>query len=289
MNPVEVIPLLVVALLLLSAGGAEPEQVTLVLEGDHEVDAVEDALLVGGGTVRVPADVTTSGTVFVIGGDVEIAGRLAGDVTVLAGNLSLAETATVTGELQTIAGRADVAEGASVGRQTSLATTAPRRSGPFSGLAWLAAQVAVLAAATAWLSRRHPLLLRNVADSITEHSLVSGVVGSVAGAALLVLFVYMAFTIVLLPLSVLGVVAEGLTVLYGYAAYGYLLGRRLPIARVDLASAVGAGVFIVGVELLGSVPLLGAVAQFALVVTGLGAVLITYFGFREFEPATIPE
>jgi hypothetical protein len=72
---------------------------------------------------------------------------------------------------------------------------------------------------------------------------------------------------------------------YAYVVYGYLVGRALPIDRPDLASAMGIEVFVVALELLGRVPLVGSFARSVLVVTGLGGVLTTYYGFREFEPA----
>jgi hypothetical protein len=133
------------------------------------------------------------------------------------------------------------------------------------------------------------MLLENVGDSVVHHTVVSGVVGSIAGTALLVLFVYMAFTLVLLPISILGLMAELLAVVYAYAVYGYLVGRRLPVERVDVATAVGAGLFLVGIEALGRVPVAGVLLQFLLVAVGFGAVLVTYFGLQEFEPVRIPE
>jgi hypothetical protein len=228
-----------------------------------------------------------SGSVFVIGGDARIDGRVDGDVRLLAGNLTVGEEATITGELQAIAGEPSVADGASVGRQTTIDVTRQSRS-PQEAVGLFALQVLVMALLGAWVSRRAPALLANVGDSIAHHTVVSGVVGSIAGATSLVLFVYMAFTLILLPLSIAGLVVELLTVVYSYLVYGYLLGTRLPVERTDVASAVGVGAFVVGVELLGRVPLLGAVAQFLLVAVGLGAVLVTYFGLREFEPAEIP-
>jgi hypothetical protein len=286
-TPSEVLPLLVVAVLLLSASGVEPDRMEVVFDGTHAAESIDDALVVGGGTVTVPANASATGQLYVAGGDVRIDGRLEGDVTLLAGNLTVADDATVTGELQVVGGEPDVAEGASVGRLTTLEVTSQPRS-PWRSLSFLALQALLAALAAGALARRAPDLLRTVGHAVTEHTAVSGVVGAIAGATLLVLFVYMAFTLVLLPLSILGLVAELLVVGYGYLAFGYLLGRRLPVERVDVASALGAGGFVLVMELLGRVPLLGALVQFTLVAVGLGAVLLTYFGLQRFEPPTIP-
>lgn len=287
MSPTEVLPLLVVVVLLLSASGVEPDEMRIVFDGNQEATGIEDALVVGGGTVTVPEASTVTGQLYVIGGTLAIDGRVDGDVTQLAGNLTVADGAVVTGELQTIAGNTAVSPGARIGQRTAI-DVAPQEPSPARTLGFLVLQVLVLGLGAAVLSRRAPGLLPTVADAVTRHPVVSGVVGALAGTSMLVLLVYMAFTLVLLPVSVLGLAVEFLLVAYGYLAYGYVIGRRLPIARVDLASAVGTAAVVVGLELLGRVPVLGTAVQLAVIVTGLGAVLITYLGLQPFEPARIP-
>lgn len=287
MTPTEILPLLVVVLLLLTASGVDPDRMTVVFDGDHEQTDIDDALVVGGGTVTIPATATASGEVFVVAGSARIEGALDGNVTVLAGNLSVTDGARIDGELRTVGGSASVAPGAAVGSRTTLDVT-PRQSSPAEAAGVLALQMLVVAGLAGLLARRWPDLLATVGDSITHHTVVSGVVGSLAGAASLVLFVYMAFTVVLLPVSVVGLLAELLIVLYGYVVYGFLIGRRLPIARTDLAAAAGAGLFVLLIDLLGRVPLAGAAVQFALAAVSIGAVLLTYFGLQAFEPVEIP-
>lgn len=287
MSPAEVVPLLVVVLLLLSATGVQPDRMAIVFDGSAEASAVEDALVVAGGTVTVPAGRTVTGQLFVIGGTLAVEGRVDGDVTQLAGNLSVTPGGAITGELQTLSGDTRVAPGAAVGERTRL-DLAPQPRSPASAAGFLALQAIVLALLAASISRRAPGLLPTIADSITHHPLVSGVVGSLAGVSMLVLLVYMAFTVVLLPLSVLGVVLEGLLVVYGYLGTGYAIGQHLPVERVDLASAIGSGALVVGLELLDAVPVLGPAVQFIVVVVGFGAVLITYLGLQPFEPARLP-
>jgi hypothetical protein len=287
-SPTEIIPLLIVALLLLSASGAEPETMAVVFDGNRTLDDVgeESAVVVGGGSVTVPANGTVSAPLFVVGGDLRIDGEV-DDVRVLAGNLTVVEGATVTGQLEVIGGRASVATGADVASRSDLVGQLQDQS-PTRSPAGLLFQSLSLALVAGLVARWNSDLLETVGDSVSNHTVVSGVVGAIAGLALLVLFVYMAFTLVLIPLSVVGLAAEFGIVVYSYVVYGYLIGRALPIERVDVASAAGAGLFVVAVELLGEVPLLGVVGQGLLVAVGFGAVLITYFGLQEFEPAEIP-
>jgi len=301
MSPTEIIPLLLVVLLLLAGSGAEPDTMEVVFEGNHTLGADsstggnistasfsgdDGALVVGGGTVSVPTDATVSAPVFVVGGDLRIEGQV-GDVRVLAGNLTVTDGAVVTDQLEIIGGRASVAEGATIGSRSDLVGEVQGAS-PTRSPAGFLFQVGTLALVAGLLARRNPTLLENVGDSVVNHAAVSAVVGAIAGLALLVLFVYMAFTLVLLPLSVAGLVAEFGIVVYSYVVFGYLIGSRLSVERVDLASAAGVVLFVVALELLGRIPLLGILGQALLVAVGFGAVLITYFGLREFEPAEIP-
>jgi cytoskeletal protein CcmA (bactofilin family) len=287
MSLAETLPLLVVVLLVLAGSGADPSSMEIVFDGDRTVEATPDAFVVAGGNVTVPENATLRGQVFVVGGETRIAGQVRGDVRLFAGNLSVTETGAVTGELQTVAGNLSLAPGADIGQQTTLGVDPQPRS-PLATAGFLAMQMLVLGGAAALLARRAPDRLATVGDAVAHHPVVSGVVGSIAGTSMLVLFVYMAFTLVLLPLSVVGLVVELLLVLYGYLVFGYLVGRRLPVERVDVASAVGVAGFVLAVELLGRVPYLGTLVQFLLVAVGLGAVLVTYLGFRRFEPARIP-
>jgi hypothetical protein len=288
MIPTDAVPMVVVALLLLSAGGADVDRTEVLFDGEHTVTDADGALLVAGGSVTVPAGATVEGPVYVTGGELTVAGRVVGDVTLLAGDLRVVDGGEVTGVLDALAGRPTVAAGASVGEVRTVDVT-PGEPSPLARYGLLGLQVAVLAGAAALLGRRAPGALANVADSVTGHALLSGVAGLLAGLTLLVLFVYMAFTLLLLPVTVLGLLGLLVVAGYGYVALGYALGRHLPVERTDLASALGAGAVVLGVEALGRVPHVGGLLQLSVVVVGFGAVLLTYFGLREFEPARIPE
>jgi hypothetical protein len=282
--PSEVLPLLVVVILLMTASGQSADRMEVHFDGDRAVTQVEEVLVVGGGTATIPEGASPNGTIYVVGGDFRVRGSLDGDVTQLAGNVSVADGGAIAGEYRTIAGNTSIAEGATVGSRSRVEFTQRDRS-PVADFGFLALQALSLALAGAFLTRRRPALLRNVGDSIAHHSVVSAVVGAFTSATALALFVFMAFTLILVPVSVFGIAVGLLSAAYASLAYGYLVGARLPIDRPDLATALGVAVFVVALDLLGRVPLLGPVVQFALVVTGLGAVLITYYGFREFEPA----
>lgn len=287
MSPTEAIPLLIVVLLMISIGGGTVEQMTVNFQGEQTAETGQDVQVVAGGTTTVSNGSTVTGDIYVIGGTLQIEGTTDGDVTVLSGNLTLQERATVTGSVRQYGGETSVADGATVGELSEFPTPVPDSS-PAQRVWTFVGQFVVLGAVGLWLSRRHPLLLENVGHSITSHPLVSGVTGSLAAVTLLVLFVNMALTIILIPLSIVGLIGEFLVVLYGQISFGHVIGKRLPMSRGDGATVTGIGLFLLLVELLGMIPLLGALTQLGLLAVGFGAVLNTYFGLQRFEPVSIP-
>lgn len=286
MSPTESIPLLIVVLLMISIGGGDVQQMSVTFQGDTSVETLQDVHVVAGGTTTVPANASVSGDIYAIGGTTRIDGDVNGDVTLLGGNLSIVDGATVTGTVQTVAGDSTIDSGATIGRESTFEPPAPSNS-PARKIGGFLLQFLVLGLAGWWLVGRHPILLENVGSAIADHALVSGVVGALGAATLLVLFVYMAFTIVLIPLSILGLLGELLVIVYGQVVFGYLLGTRLPIERATVATVAGIGLFLLGIEILGLVPYLGALVQIGLAVVGFGAVLNTYFGLQQFQPVTI--
>jgi len=283
-DPVELLPLLVVVVLLLTASGQDVDSMAVVFEGDRAVSDAPDALVVGGGTTTIPDGATVNATVYVVGGTLAVEGRVAADVEQLAGNVSVGEDAAVTGRLRTVAGEVEVAPGATVGSRSTVEVV-QREPSPAREYGFLAVQALVLAVAAGALARRRPALARNVADAAVHHPGVSGVVGAFTAATFLALFVFMAFTLVLIPVSLLGIAVGLLSVAYGYVGLGCLVGSRLPVDPPARAAAVGTAAFVVAFDLLAAVPVVGTALRLLLTVTGLGAVLVTYYGLREFEPA----
>ena len=283
MNP-ELIPLLIVALLMISAGGADVETAEIVMQGDHEMTEHRGALIVGDATVTVPTHAEISGPVYIIGGELRVQGTVAGDVTHLSGSLVVEDGAAIGGQLQHIGGTEDIADGAVVAERATV-DFAPTEPGPVAKYAPVVLTTLVLALAGAWLSRRRPKLLENIGAAASEHSLVSLTVGGLLSVTFLSVFVFMAFTLVLIPVTLLGLFLGVLTIAYGVVSLGYLVGRRLNTPRTGLSTAVGIVAVVALLQVLEIVPVVGDIVAVAVLVTGLGAVVLTYFGLQGFEPA----
>jgi hypothetical protein len=289
-NPDTLVLLLVALLLLVSApGGVDAAEVTF--DGAHDAATVDGALVVAGGTVSVDSGTTTAGPVYLVGGDFVVNGTVSGDVVQFAGNLTLADSAVVSGRLRHVGGRESVAPGSQVTARSDVVSSVSGRQSPVGDAAAFLGQTLLLAASAYVLARRRPALLSNVADSIANHSLVSVVVGTLASLTALSLFVFMAFTLVLLPVSLLGLLVGGGVVLYGVVALGYLAGSALDwdSERRGLTAALGVVGVQVALGLLNEVPFVGGLAALLVLATAVGAVLVTYFGLREFEPVELPE
>ncbi|MEF8807630.1 hypothetical protein [Natronomonas sp.] len=284
----ELIPLLILALLLISAGGAEVETAEFVMEGDHEITDHRGALIVGDATVTVPADAEVSGPVYVIGGELRVQGRVTGDVTQLSGTLVVDDGAAIDGQLLHVAGTERLAGGARIGERTTADVT-PSERGPVATYVPSVLLTLLLALVGGWMGRKRPALLNNVGTAAREYTVVSLTVGALLFVTFLAVFVFMAFTLVLIPVSLLGLLVGALAIAYGVLAWGYLIGKHLEAARADLATAVGVVAVMILLQVLGFVPLIGELVAIGVLLTGLGAVVVTYFGLSRFEPAILPE
>lgn len=292
----ELVPLLLVVLLMISAGGVGVETAELVFEGEHEMTEHRGALIVGDATVTVPADAEITGPVYVIGGELRIDGTVEGNVTQLSGTLTAEDGAVIGGQLQYIGGQERIADGATITERTAVELV-PAEPTPIAAYTPLILTTLVLALAGAWLSRTKRALLDNVGTAVREHPVISFTVGTLLSVTFLAVFVFMAFTLILLPVTILGLVMGLLTIGYGVIALGHLVGQRLEtlITRrfetlpVELATALGVVGIILLLQVLGRIPIVGDIVVGATLLIGLGAVVLTYFGLQEFEPVELPE
>lgn len=284
----------------------------VILEGVHVLAAnatLDGDLVVIDGEATVPATARVNGTVYLLGGTARINGAVDGDVVMVLGRLVLGETGLVAGKLTYAGGSltqdpgAQIQGGVDRGVALNLAEVedATRSQGSIGG----SILQALFAAALAWLLASYGTApLDRVQTALRRHPLICTAMGGLTGLVLPALLVFMAFTIVPLPLVLLlsGVVL--LALLYGWIGVGAALGRhllsgstRLPwlgtlsvpqqtfvgtLVLMLIAAALnrlpGGGVFlsVLNAAGLGIVLLISA--------SGLGAVVLTRLGLRTFVP-----
>jgi cytoskeletal protein CcmA (bactofilin family) len=289
---------LLAALALALAGcDADVARFTVVTGGSLELEAGEverGTVIVLDGLVTVPAGASVAGSVVVIDGSLAVGGRVDGDVTALAGRVSLGDGATIAGDLR-IAGALDRHPGARVGGSVTVgsavtAELAEAVRGQPAGLVATVLRIVALALGAGLLARLAPRAATNLADAAAGHPLVSGALGILALVVVLVLVVVMAFTIVLIPVSLLALALTVAALVAGWLALGTALGRAVArTARRDWslarAATVGTLGFAVVFALMERVPLLWGIVPIVVSAVGVGAVALTGFGLRRFVPA----
>jgi cytoskeletal protein CcmA (bactofilin family) len=285
--------LLCVTLVLAACGTDGRYGVTLVTEGAHSVAAGETLhgdVVITGGQFAVQPGGRVTGALHILGGAADVDGAVGGNMAILSGALRLGPAARVGGDLlisggaverdpaATIAGR--------VNRSVGLPSVQPRPA-PGEQLGWWLFRTVALAALAVLAVQFLPQPTTRVSEALVQHPLVAGAMGVLVGVVGLSLVVLMAFTLVLVPVALLGLLLGGVAVVVGWLAFGVAAGnwlvrwRRMAPAT---AAFVGTLLALAALELLGALPLIGDLLALAVATAGLGAVVLTRFGTQVFVP-----
>ncbi len=293
--------LLVLLLALLTTGCQDQEvySITLIRGGTHTLrpgDTVSGEIIVVDGEVLLDQGAQVTGSLFMLGGSVEINGAVAGDATLVGGDLRLGPQARVGGSVNVGGGSFERSPGATISGtvETGSVQVPSLPGGRDQPLAeqvlWSLGQSLLLALLALLFVRFTPGPSLRTARAIKEHPVDSGAMGLLVFLVAPALLVMMAFTILLIPLALLGILVFALLVAYGWAAIGLLIGRLL--ARrlrwklsPPAAAFLGTLLLILAVDALSELPLLGIVPLALSAAVGLGAVLLTRFGLRIYVPA----
>ena len=105
------------------------------------------------------------------------------------------------------------------------------------------------------------------------------------------LCILLAITIIGLPVSFLLAVAFVVALVFGWIAVGVEVGHRMSEAfNWEIAPAASAGIGTLAVSFviggIGQIPCIGWLAPLLVGAAGLGAVILTRFGSREYVPAS---
>lgn len=281
------IPMLLLTLLLIASDGTDTGTARLVLSGEHRLDDTAETVIVGDAAVTIPDDAVVTAPIYVIGGTTRITGAVHARVTQIAGTLRVDGHAEID-QLRVIGGDRRVASTADIGRRTSV-DPATRTQDPLRSVVPLAVAAAALALVGARLERTRRHNLDNIAGAVSRHPVVTATVGLLLALTALSLLVFMAFTLVLIPVSLLGLTAGITVTALGIIGWGHRLGPHLPLHQPRAATAAATATVVVSLQLVGAVPIVGDIVVGFVLLSGLGAVAITYLGFTEFHPAPLPD
>lgn len=273
-------------------------------------------LVVLGGVAHLLPDSVVDGNVTVMGGETVIEGLVRGDVVSVGGSLELGAGADIQGDLVAF-GAIRRHAGATVRGELVTGPDTPRRLEEFSRMfdgrvapapqrvspprasgdpSWFGALVRqVLAVGTALAAAAlvvilFPAHLKRVAHAMSTAWLQSAGVGALTGAVALVLAPVLAITCIGLPVSIVLVVGLGVSLLLGWTGAGRLVGTRVArAANLRLASPMAETMLGVAlISLVAMLPCLGFLAALPVAAWGLGAVVLTRLGTRDYVPAPLP-
>jgi hypothetical protein len=262
-------------------------------------------LTVIGGNATLEQDSTVNGDVAVMGGTLRIDGRVNGDVSVMGGSVRLDDNAVVRGSLNQLGGSIDQSQSARVEGQNDFnnrpfGSTTMRTPpvnvnfDPITGPMLAFFRALALAALAVLLQLFAPIPMQRVGQTAQNVPLISGGVGLLTvlvGPALLVI---VAITIILLPVSLLGLLLLGVAVVFGWLALGLITGQHLArLFKQTWSDPINAGVGTLALSLVASMANLiwcvGWLATLLISAIGLGAVILTRFGTRSYTLAPAPQ
>ena len=273
---------------------------TMILEGRHVYgsgEVLNGIFLVVDGEAVLDRGARVEGPIYVLGGSTTINGQVDQDISVIGGNIRVGPQATIGGDLRVGSGELDLSPQAMIkgsvwkgpASDVQMEDIFPRVP-PGERLAQLLPWALVLAF-LAYLSAVYmPRPVARISQAEVKHPVVCTAMGMLVGIVGPVLLVFMAFTVILIPATLIGLLIGVLTVAYGWigfgTAFGRWLARRLDLQIEQAGSAfLGTLVFMILIDLISIIPFVGSLVALLAVTIGLGAVMLTRFGLREFVPA----
>ena len=271
-------------------------------------DTLEGNILVVGGTVSTVQGSTVNGDLVLIGGTMAINGTINGDIVSIGGVVTLEDSAVVNGGLAIL--------GTSLVRSPSAQITGnimeetpgyqnldflkkygisipfTQKQSPFSKVINATFNSLVMAALAVVLGLLMPSNIKNVAAALVSQPAITGGAGLLTIVVAPIIMVLLAITIILLPVSLLAMLALALSLLFGFIVVGYEIGNRLSGLFKDtwhpsIAAGIGTLFLSLVTSLAGVIPCVGWILGFVASIMGLGAVIISRFGSNKFAPSVV--
>jgi hypothetical protein len=287
-------------------------------------ETLDGSLIVLGGVISLEEGSLVEGDVFVVGGNVTVEGEILNSLVAIGGVLSITDSAVIYGDLIAPATVLKREEGSQVYGQIISDTSqfdieipeipeipdipeieiSPRpfifldniafTLGPVTSVFWFLFRTFAFSAVAALILMFAPAHTSRASKAIVSNPVLAGILGLITifvACIMAIPMVLVAFTIILLPLSLLYFILFGLTLLYGWVVVGSEVGKRFAGAVNNgwspaLQAGIGtfALVFLVGTFGFMSLGGFGALLGIVISSVGLGAVLLTRFGTRDYIP-----
>lgn len=288
-----IIPLLFVLLLLSGCEWRDTYSGTLFLDGRHTLQQVNGDLIMLGGDAVLAPDARVAGSVYLLGGNLQISGNVAGDILLVGGTLSVEPGAAVNGTLTVRGGtlrQSPQARIAHVTIEEMQATSGPTGWALAAQVLWFTIIALLLSGVAALLVHTRAAPFVRIGEAATRHPLVASTLGLLVVIVSLSAAVLMVYTIILLPVVLLGLFCLAATVLYGWMSFGMRVSKALSSRfgwprRIESQAFIGMLLVMVAVGIAGIIPVIGPFIVAEFTVISVGSVLLTHFGTIPFVPA----
>ncbi len=278
----------------------------------QEDQVLNGDLAIVGATAILKEGSRVNGDIALIGGVLRVNGTITGNIQALGGSVELKQTAVVDGSLFNFSSSLSQEDGAVInGQQISSLPfefnfgdiTIPETPNivinPFQRIAgfvgnvlWSILQILALSALAMLIILLAPKSTDRLAKSIAKQPFVHWGIGLLSVFSIPVILVILLITIILIPISLVGFIIFALSMIYGWIALGYTVGLRLfSNKNHSLSPAVIAGLGTLIITIIARfaaiVPCIGWTVGAALSLFGLGAIVLTRFGTRDYPVETI--
>ncbi|HVN55328.1 MAG TPA: polymer-forming cytoskeletal protein [Anaerolineaceae bacterium] len=292
----------------LAASPAGSTDDKVVLGGTYTLSSgqtLDGNLAVIGGSATIEKDAVVTGDAVLTGGTLDISGEIQGNIAAFGGTVFLNDDAMVNGNISLFGATVHQAAGAKVQGKTVNGSQGPfhfnvpsyafnpwrdfTHSPIWEFYAWFGRTLA-LAFLAILVVLIVPDATARVSQTAAAQPVLAGGYGLLTALVVPIVLILMIFTILLIPISALGLLAFAVAVAYGWIAVSLETGRRINrISKVEWAPAIRAGVGSLAlstiVEVLNLVPCVGWLAGVVICLVGLGAVILTRFGTRDYPPS----
>lgn len=260
-----------------------------------------DGNLVGIGTTLVIEDsATVIGDISLIGSQMEVFGRVAGDINVFAGTTYVHKTAIITGSINQIAHQINIEPGAQISGEINTFTFPAQSSigdtwklenvmGWLQPAGWIAFQLIrnlFLVLITVLIIFLFKMPILHVAHCIKKHIAVSWGTGLLVMVAVPIVSLFLIITICLSPIGLILILALLIAGIWGWAGMSFVIGENLTRwLKLDWPEearvAVGAVMLGLASTLLAFLPGVGFMISAMVSAIGLGGVVLSKFGTIE--------
>ncbi len=265
---------------------------------------LKEDLFVVGGNVDLMSGSTVDGSIYIIGGNITAAGTVNGNMIVLGGTVSLTDTFILNGNLTSGGATINRSPGAQINGQIHVNENTPTvvipgqvqinnvkvNPSPILKVVGFFLSLFLWVLVAMLVAMFIPNHLARTAHTALTQPVISWGLGLVTAIIVPILSVLLIFTIFLIPVSLAAILVLVIAWFFGMISLGYEVGKRISsTSKVAWHPALAAGlgtlllmIVLNGIDAL--VPCVGWIPKILVGLFGLGAVLLTQFGMKDYNP-----